>query len=132
MSAVFSQNLRRVDFQDFFRFVAVRSFTADSRLLQPTECEHHTSHVHFSQCSFHHIHASCVLWSFCLIVLSSTTPLSSPSSPSSLSSPCLSFCPSTSSSRMWWTNSLCTSANEDLGTLAEYDPLTCDNMNVAF
>ena len=37
---------------------------------------------------------------------------------------CPSFCPSTSSSRMWWTNSLCTSANEDLGTLAEYDPLT--------
>ena len=25
---------------------------------------------------------------------------------------------------MWWTNSLCTSATEDLGTLAEYDPLT--------
>ena len=25
---------------------------------------------------------------------------------------------------MWWTNSLCTSVNEDLGTLAEYDPLT--------
>ena len=25
---------------------------------------------------------------------------------------------------MWWTNSLCTSASEDLGTLAEYDPLT--------
>ena len=25
---------------------------------------------------------------------------------------------------MWWTNSLCTSANEDLGTLTEYDPLT--------
>ena len=25
---------------------------------------------------------------------------------------------------MWWTNSLCTSANEDLGTLAEYEPLT--------
>ena len=24
---------------------------------------------------------------------------------------------------MWWTNSLCTSANEDLGTLTEYDPL---------
>ena len=23
---------------------------------------------------------------------------------------------------MWWTNSLCTSANEDLGTLAEYEP----------
>ena len=63
------------------------------------------------------------MW-LCLIVLSLTTPLSSPSSPSSLLSPCLSFCPSTSSSRMWWTNSLCTSANEDLGTLAEYDPLT--------
>ena len=31
---------------------------------------------------------------------------------------------STSSSTMWWTNSLCTSANEDLGTLAEDDPLT--------
>ena len=25
---------------------------------------------------------------------------------------------------MWWTNSLCTFANEDLGALAEYDPLT--------
>ena len=25
---------------------------------------------------------------------------------------------------MWWTNSLCTLANEELGTLAEYDPLT--------
>ena len=25
---------------------------------------------------------------------------------------------------MWWTNTLRTSANEDLGTLAEYDPLT--------
>ena len=25
---------------------------------------------------------------------------------------------------MWWTNSLCTSANENLSTLAEYDPLT--------
>ena len=25
---------------------------------------------------------------------------------------------------MWWTSSLCTLANEDLGTLAEYDPLT--------
>ena len=25
---------------------------------------------------------------------------------------------------MWWTNSLCTSVNEDLGTLAGYDPLT--------
>ena len=31
---------------------------------------------------------------------------------------------SASSSTMWWTNTLRTSANEDLGTLAEYDPLT--------
>ena len=74
--------------------------------------------------SLHHIHASCALWSLCLIALSSTTPLSSLSSPSSLLSPCPFFCPSTSSSRMWWTNSFCTSANEDLGTLAECDPLT--------
>ena len=25
---------------------------------------------------------------------------------------------------MWWTNSLCTPADEDFGTFAEYDPLT--------
>ena len=25
---------------------------------------------------------------------------------------------------MWWTKSLCTPANEDFGTLADYDPLT--------
>ena len=25
---------------------------------------------------------------------------------------------------MWWTNSLCTTGNEDFGTLSEYDPLT--------
>ena len=37
---------------------------------------------------------------------------------------CPSFCPSTSSNGMWWTNSLCTTGNEDFGTLAEYDPLT--------
>ena len=37
---------------------------------------------------------------------------------------CPSSCPSTSSSAMWWTKSLCTLAREDLGTLAEYDPLT--------
>ena len=30
---------------------------------------------------------------------------------------------------MWWANSLCTSANEDLGTLAEYDPLTRSDTN---
>ena len=80
--AVFSKNLRRVDFQDFFRFVADRSFTADSSLLQPTGgCEHHTSHVVFSHritCtrmaqgsslgphSFHYIHASCALCERCV------------------------------------------------------------------
>ena len=31
---------------------------------------------------------------------------------------------SASSSTMWWTNTLRTPANEDLGTFAEYDPLT--------
>ena len=47
--AVFGQNLRRDDLQDFF-FVAVRSFTADSSLLQPTGCANTTPHtVHFSQ-----------------------------------------------------------------------------------
>ena len=128
-------------FKMFLRFVAVRSFTADSSLLQPTGGVNTTPHtVHFSQwntCvhthgsslgphSFHHIHASraCVIWCVCLIALSSTTPFTSSFSPSSLWSPCSSFCPSTSSSRMWRTNTLCTPANEDLGTLAEYDPPT--------
>ena len=65
----------------------------------------------------------------CLFWLSSTTPLSPPCSPSSLLSSCPSSCPSTLSSRMRWTNSLCTLANEDLGTLAEYDPLTGYELN---
>ena len=56
--------------------------------------------------------------------LATTSPFtSSPSSPS-LQSSCLSFWPSTSSSTMWWTNSLCTLADEDLGTLAENEPPT--------
>ena len=55
---------------------------------------------------------------------SSTSSFSSLCCLSSLLSSCLSSWPSTSSSTMWWTNSLCTSADEDLGTLAEYDPLT--------
>ena len=47
LCAVFSQNLRRVDFQEFlfFRFVAVRSFTADSGLLQPAGCVNTTPHT---------------------------------------------------------------------------------------
>ena len=49
----------------------------------------------------------------------------------SLSS-CLSSWPSTTSSTMWWSNSLCTSANEDLGTLAEYDPLTFNGPAIPF
>ena len=69
--------------------------------------------------SMSHLHALMLcVW------FSSTSPLSSLCCPSSLLSSCLSSCPSTSSSTMWWTNSLCTSANEDLGSLPEYDPLT--------
>ena len=45
MSAVFSKNLRRVDFQDFLNVVAVRSFTADGSLLQPTGCVNTTHHT---------------------------------------------------------------------------------------
>ena len=71
-------------------------------------CEHHTSHHPF----FTVIHAH---------------TFGSSLDPHSLH-PCMcliaAFCPSTSSSRMWWTNSLCTSANEDLGTFAEYDSVT--------
>ena len=54
----------------------------------------------------------------CLFWLSATSQLSSLGCPSTI----LSSWPSTSSSMMWWTSSLCTPANEDLGTLAEYDP----------
>ena len=42
--AVFGQNLRRADFQDFFYVVAVRSFTADGGLLQPTGGAKTTTH----------------------------------------------------------------------------------------
>ena len=59
----------------------------------------------------------------CLILFDFSIFLSLQSIFSFLSS-CLSSWPSTSSSTMWWNNSLCTSANEDLGNLAEYDPLT--------
>ena len=44
--------------------------------------------------------------------------------PLSLLSSCSYTLSSASSSTVWWTNSLCTSANEDLSTHAEYDPLT--------
>ena len=75
----------------FFQFVAVGSSTADSSLLQPTECVHTTpSHVEFPQCcalihmhnigsslsphSFHvssHLHGSCVL--LCVSLIASTS-----------------------------------------------------------
>ena len=61
---------------------------------------------------------SCVIL-MCLFWLSSTVPLSPLYSTSSLLSSNPSSCPSTSSSNMWWTNSLCTLAKEDLDTLAE-------------
>ena len=95
--AVFSQNLRRVDFQDFLRFVAVGSFTADSSLLQLTGVRtphltpsifHSDSHsrVHTLGSSLgphsrHHINVSCAL-SVSLIV--STSPFTSSSSSSFL------------------------------------------------
>ena len=100
-------------------------------------CEHHTSQITFFSLIYTHmrgssrvfvVRASLVMIHLhalvCLFRLSSTSPLSSLCCPSSLLSSCPSSCPATSSSRMWWTNSLCTPANEDLGTLAEYDPLT--------
>ena len=50
-------------------------------------------------------------------------PFTSSPSSSSLWSPCCSYCPTPSTSTMWWTNALRTSA-EDLGTLAENEPPT--------
>ena len=53
MSAVFSQNLRRVDFKIFSRFVAVRSFTAESSLLQPTGGVNNTPHTSIFHSELH-------------------------------------------------------------------------------
>ena len=72
----------------------------------------------------HHIPCVILMRSFCVFDSLRLLHFSSLCCLSSLVSSCLSSWPSTSSSTMWWTNSLCTSANEDLGTLAEYDPLT--------
>ena len=58
-----------------------------------------------------------------LLLISSTSPLTSSPSSSSLRSPCCSYCLTSSTSTMWWTNALRTLA-EDLGTLAENEPLT--------
>ena len=135
----FTKLLRNDTLQDFF--VVVRWFTADSSLLQPTGRVNSTPHTsHFSQCcttddthtrgssrkfGVRTSHSMCHLLALMLCVwFSSTSPLSSLCCLSSPLSSCLSSWPSTASSTMWWTNSLCTSANEDLGTLAEYNPLT--------
>ena len=185
---VFSHNLKRVDFQDFFRFVAVGSLTADSSLLQPTgvwtppphtsifamwtsarnsrtswkwislvhwqlvncdlgaqngkpnnvwsdlkhlgicerssDANRHEGIMHWSSLfRWHHTalaqvwvrtHARVIpsSWFMRLVCFSDCFDISI-----HFWSPCSSFCPSTSSSRMWWTNPLCNSA-EDLGTLA--------------
>ena len=59
----------------------------------------------------------------CCSWISSTSPFTSSPSWSSLWSPCCSCCPTPSSSTMWWTDTLRTSA-EDLGTGAENEPPT--------
>ena len=76
-----------------------------------------------SPSSHFHTHVPCVI-SWCVSLIDSTSPFtSSSSSPSLWSSWCSSFCPTTSTSTMWWTNTLHTSA-EGLGTLAENEPPT--------
>ena len=125
-------------FQDFLQFVAVRSFTADSSLLQPTGvCEHHTPHVTF----FIDLHAhawlkSCVCRAriMChesspcahvfVLTLFDYSIFISLMTIFSLIILSFFFAHQPWSSTMWCTNSLCAPANEDLGTLAEYDPLT--------
>ena len=75
--------------------------------------------VHISHQLMRHLHALMLcVW------FSTTSHFSSSCCLSSLLSSCFSSWPLSSSSTLWRTNSLCTSANEDLGTLAEYDPLT--------
>ena len=76
-----------------------------------------------AQCTFHIV--SCVIFmrSCCVFDSPRILPflfLLSIFSPSS----CFSSWPSTSSSTMWWTNSLCASAYYDLHTLAGNDRLT--------
>ena len=79
-------------------------------------------HPHGSSLGPHSLIPSHVSWALLCVSLIAPTPrFTSSSSSFSLWSTCSSFCPSTSSSRMWWTNFLCNSA-EDLGTLAENQP----------
>ena len=120
--------LRVAFWQVFLKFVVVRSFTADSNLLQPTGCVNRTpSHVTFSRICMHSFQCrtrhwlkmfvritSChhaLEWLSFLISLRLSTLHSSPS----LSS----FSFSWSSSSMWvgsGRSTLCASANEELGT----------------
>ena len=75
----------------------------------------HSSHISRA-CPMCHL--LCVL-----VLISSTSPFTSSSSSPSLWSTCSSYCPTTSTSSIWWTNTLRTSS-EDLGTLAENEPPT--------
>ena len=109
LSDFFTKLLRSDTLQKNF-FIVVRSFTAVMNLLQPTVCVNSTPRA---QRRFHVI--------ACGIFMRSCCVFDSPR----LSLPLLAvYLLSASSSTMWWTNTLRTSANEDLGTLAEYDPLT--------
>ena len=84
------------------------------------------SHVLKAQVWRAHIWRHCMrhLHALMLCVRFSATLPSSSCCLSSLLSSCSSPWLSASSSTMWWTNTLRTFANEDLGTLAQYDPLT--------
>ena len=113
-------------------FVIVRSFTADSNLLQPTGGVNSTAHTsHFLVDLHAHAWLKSQVSRAHLTSHASSSPLFSFCSPFSVLSSCPSSWPSTSSSTMLWTNSLCTSAHEDLGTLAEYDPLTAQRARSA-
>ena len=70
-----------------------------------------------------HIARACVISLWVLFLISSTPPFTSSPSSSSLWSPCCSYCPTPSTSTIWWTNTLRTSP-ENLGTLAENEPRT--------
>ena len=135
LCSFFTKLLRSDTLQDFFCCSQI-VYSWQQSAATDGGCEQHTSQVTFSRWFYTHMRGSshkfgvrtshsmrhphalvlCV-WS------SSTSPHSSLFCPSSLLSSCLSSWPSTSLSTMWWTNSRCTSANEDLGTLAEYDHL---------
>ena len=65
-----------------------------------------------------HVARACVLF-----LISSTSPFTSSPSSSSLRSPCCSYCLTPSTSMRSWINNLRTPA-EDLGSLAENEPLT--------